>query len=204
MERSWSRLHRPIVLYNLRFMPLKTRVWGAGKALILCGGLLLTYVVFAAGSMRIALKTRDVVVPQLAGMTVNDASAALAETGLSLRVEEGRRVDPKVPAGQVLAQEPASGAAYAPPAQRPRLDQRGTAVDDRAGARRGIGADGAAARDAGGVRRRPGAPRSDRRTTRPDRSWPRPRPPRASRTPSRCSSIVESAARPTSCRTSSA
>ncbi|HEY7498915.1 MAG TPA: PASTA domain-containing protein [Vicinamibacterales bacterium] len=90
-------------------MPLKTRVRSAGKLLLLGGGLLLTYVVFAAVSMRLALKTREVAVPQLTGMTVNDASAALAEAGLSLKVEEARRVDPKVPAGQILTQEPASG-----------------------------------------------------------------------------------------------
>jgi eukaryotic-like serine/threonine-protein kinase len=90
-------------------MPLTTRVWSAGKVLVLAGALLLTYVVFAAASMRIALKTREVAVPQLAGKTVNDASSILAEAGLSLKVEEGRKVDPKVPAGQILVQEPASG-----------------------------------------------------------------------------------------------
>lgn len=90
-------------------MPLKTRVWSAGKLLLLGGALLLTYVLFAAASMRLALKTRDIVVPQLMGMTVNDASAKLADAGLSLKVEEGRRVDPKVPAGTIVAQEPASG-----------------------------------------------------------------------------------------------
>jgi len=90
-------------------MPLTTRVWSAGKLLLLCGALLLTYVLFAAAAMRLALKTREVVVPQLAGKSVNDASAALAEAGLSLKVDEGRRVDPKVPAGQILAQEPLSG-----------------------------------------------------------------------------------------------
>jgi serine/threonine-protein kinase len=91
-------------------MPLTTRVWGAGKVLFLCGALLLTYVLFAAASMRMALKTREVVVPELAGKTVNDASAALAEAGLTLKVEDGRKVDPKVPAGQILAQEPLTGA----------------------------------------------------------------------------------------------
>jgi serine/threonine-protein kinase len=90
-------------------MPLTTRVWGAGKLLLLGGALLLTYVLFAAAAMRWALKTREVQVPQLAGMTVNDASAALADAGLSLKVEEGRKVDPKVPAGQILAQEPVAG-----------------------------------------------------------------------------------------------
>ncbi len=90
-------------------MAFKTRVWGAGKLLLLGGALLLTYVIFAAAAMRYALQTREVVVPELSGKTVNEASALLAETGLNLRVEEGKRVDPTMPAGQVLAQEPRAG-----------------------------------------------------------------------------------------------
>ena len=90
-------------------MPFKTRVWSAGKLLLLGGALLLTYVLFAAAAMRFALKTREVSVPDVAGKTVNEARAVLAEAGLNLRVEEGRRIDPKVPAGQVLAQEPRPG-----------------------------------------------------------------------------------------------
>jgi len=90
-------------------MAFKTRVWSAGKLLLLGGALLLTYVVFAAASMRYALKTREVVVPTLAGKTVNEASAALADAGLNLRVEEGVRIDPKVPAGQVISQDPPAG-----------------------------------------------------------------------------------------------
>jgi serine/threonine-protein kinase len=77
-----------------------------GKVLFLCGALLLTYVVFAAAAMRMALRTREVTVPTLAGRTVNDASAMLAESGLTLKVEEGRRIDPEVPAGQIMAQDP--------------------------------------------------------------------------------------------------
>ena len=91
-------------------MALTTRVWGAGKLLVLCGGLLLTYLLFAAASMRLALKTREAVVPSLAGRTVNEASALLADAGLTLKVEEGTRIDPKVPAGQILAQEPQAAA----------------------------------------------------------------------------------------------
>ena len=90
-------------------MPFKTRVWSAGKLLLLGGALLLTYVLFAAAAMRFALKTREVEVPALAGRSVNEARTIVANAGLNLRVEEGRRVDPKVPAGQVIAQEPASG-----------------------------------------------------------------------------------------------
>lgn len=90
-------------------MALKTRVWGAGKLLLLGGALLLTYVLFAAAAMRVALKTREVTVPSLAGKTVNEARAILADNGLNLRLEEGIRVDPKVPAGQVLTQDPQPG-----------------------------------------------------------------------------------------------
>jgi serine/threonine-protein kinase len=90
-------------------MAFKTRVWSAGKLLLLGGALLLTYVLFFAAAMRVALKTREVAVPPLAGKTVNEASALLADAGLNLRVEEGRRVDPKVKAGQILAQEPQAG-----------------------------------------------------------------------------------------------
>jgi len=90
-------------------MPFKTRVWSAGKLLLLGGALLLTYVLFAAAAMRFALKTREVEVPALSGRSVNEARTIVVTAGLNLRVEEGRRVDPKIPAGQVIAQEPAAG-----------------------------------------------------------------------------------------------
>ena len=90
-------------------MALTTRVWSAGKLLILVGALFLTYVIFAAVGMRIALRTREVTVPGLAGKTVNEATALLTEAGLNLKVEEGRRLDPKVPAGHIVAQDPAEG-----------------------------------------------------------------------------------------------
>src|SRR5438034_3091134 len=86
-------------------MALSTRVWGAGKLLLLGGALVLTYVLFAAAAMRLALRTRDVIVPSLDGRTVNEASASLAQAGLNLKVEEARRIDPKVPAGHILRSE---------------------------------------------------------------------------------------------------
>ena len=89
--------------------PAYSRVWSAGKRLLVGGGLLLTYVLFAAVGMRVALKTREVSVPAVQGKSVNQASALLAEAGLNLKVEEGRRIDPKVPAGQILSQEPEAG-----------------------------------------------------------------------------------------------
>ena len=90
-------------------MALSTRVWGAGKRLLIAGALVLTYFIFAAASMRLALKTRDVAVPPLGGKTVNEASAILAASGLNLRVEEARRGDTTLPAGQIVNQEPQAG-----------------------------------------------------------------------------------------------
>ena len=90
-------------------MALSTRVWGAGKRLLLAGALVLTYFVFAAAAMRLALKTRDVVVPTLSGKTVSEANALLAASGLNLRVEDARRSDTPLPAGQIVSQDPQPG-----------------------------------------------------------------------------------------------
>ena len=90
-------------------MALSGRVWGVGKVVILAAALVATFVVFFGAAARIALRSRDVVVPPLTGTTVNAASTSLADLGLTLRVEEGRRLDPKVPEGRIVAQEPAAG-----------------------------------------------------------------------------------------------
>lgn len=87
-------------------MALKTRVLGAGKILILSIALLATYLVFAAGAARIALRAREVALPDLRGLTVNDASAQLEDLGLTLRVDEVRRADTRVGAGRIAGQEP--------------------------------------------------------------------------------------------------
>ena len=90
-------------------MALKTRVWSAGKLLVLFGALLATYLLFAAAAMRVALKTREVVVPDLQGRTINEASGLLAGADLQLRVEDSRRVNPDVPADHILQQDPPPG-----------------------------------------------------------------------------------------------
>jgi len=90
-------------------MPLKTRVFGAGKILVLAAALVGTYVLCAGASMRLALRAREVEVPDLTNRTANEASAIAADLGLTLKVDEARRLDPKVAAGRVVAQEPAKG-----------------------------------------------------------------------------------------------
>jgi beta-lactam-binding protein with PASTA domain len=90
-------------------MALRTRVWGAGKLLVLAAALIGTYVLFAAASMRIAMRAREVTIPELTSHTVNQATAIASGLGLAIRVDETRRPDPKIPAGRVIAQEPAAG-----------------------------------------------------------------------------------------------
>jgi eukaryotic-like serine/threonine-protein kinase len=90
-------------------MALRTRVWSAGKLVLLGVGLLATYVLFAAASMRLALRAREVQVPDFTNRTANEATALAANLGLGLSIDEYRRIDPKIPAGRVLAQDPGPG-----------------------------------------------------------------------------------------------
>src|SRR5947208_689403 len=63
----------------------------------------------ARSSTRAALRAREVQVPDLTNRTANEATAIAANLGLNLKVDDSRRPDPKIPAGRVLAQEPAAG-----------------------------------------------------------------------------------------------
>ena len=90
-------------------MALTTRVWSAGKILMLVAALAATFVLFFAASMRVALKAREVQVPSLLNHTANEATALANDLGLTLKLDESRRPDPKIGAGRVLAQEPAPG-----------------------------------------------------------------------------------------------
>jgi serine/threonine-protein kinase len=90
-------------------MALRGSVWSAGKLLVLGGALIATYLIFAAASMRIALRAREVQVPNLVNRPMNEATALAAANGLTIHVEDAPRLDPKVPAGHVLAQEPPAG-----------------------------------------------------------------------------------------------
>lgn len=87
-------------------MPLGPRVLVAGKLLLLVGGLVATFFVFAAIAMRVAVRALEVRVPDLVGKPVEQARAQAQELGLVVRVDEARRADPVVPAGHVLGQDP--------------------------------------------------------------------------------------------------
>jgi len=97
-------------------MPLRTRVWTAGKLLLMAVALVATYVLFAIASMRIALRAREVQVPNLADHTANEATAIASGLGLTVRVDDTRRPDARIAAGRVIAQDPPPGST----ARRPR------------------------------------------------------------------------------------
>ena len=82
-------------------MVLTNRMRRAVRLILLGGALLATYAGSAALSARIALRLREVTVPALIGQPVDGASAAVADRGLALRVDESRRADPKIAAGPV-------------------------------------------------------------------------------------------------------
>ena len=90
-------------------MALRTHVWSVGKLLLLGGALIATYLLFAAASMRMALRAGEVQVPDLTNRTANEATGAAADLGLTIRVDETRRPDAKIPADRVVAQEPSAG-----------------------------------------------------------------------------------------------
>ena len=87
---------------------LRTRVWSAGRLLILSGALLVTFATFFLTGMRVANRARDVAVPDLRGMTTATATEVLENAGLVLRVDE-RRADRTVPIDHVMWQEPEPG-----------------------------------------------------------------------------------------------
>ena len=90
-------------------MPLKARVWSLGKLLLLAGALTATFFVFALVGMRMALRTREVQVPNLVGAPVDRASQTAADLGLALRVDPNPRPDERVASGSVLLQDPLPG-----------------------------------------------------------------------------------------------
>lgn len=90
-------------------MAIGTHVWSAGKVVLLAAGLAATYVLFAAASMRLALRAREVKVPDVSNRTANEAKAIFTDLGLGLRVDDLRRPDPKIASGRVLAQDPPAG-----------------------------------------------------------------------------------------------
>jgi beta-lactam-binding protein with PASTA domain len=70
--------------------------------------MLLTMLLSAAITLRIALHGHEVTIPDFAGMSVNEASSAALKTGVDLNIEN-RFYSTTVPAGRILSQAPAAG-----------------------------------------------------------------------------------------------
>jgi serine/threonine-protein kinase len=87
---------------------IRTRVWSAGRLLVLAVALAITFGAFFLTALRVTTRAREVPVPDVRGLTVAAATQALGNVGLSLRIDL-RRPDPKVAADHILSQEPEPG-----------------------------------------------------------------------------------------------
>ena len=70
--------------------------------------MLAVFVLFAGLALRIALHGREVSIPDLAGLTVAQASESALHSGLDLNIEN-KYYSRTVPAGRILSQAPAAG-----------------------------------------------------------------------------------------------
>ena len=92
------------------------KIWPGVKRLLfaslwLFGGLALVGAVFVASfyvAMRVEMKSTQVEVPELRGLTMEDAKRTVEPAGLVLEVADQRN-DPRVPSGGVLEQMPRAG-----------------------------------------------------------------------------------------------
>ena len=90
-------------------MAFRTRMWSAGKFFVVLGMLAATYLVFAAASMRLAIRAREVQVPDLVKRTPSEATSLANSVGLTVRIDDATRSDPEVPAGMIVNQDPPPG-----------------------------------------------------------------------------------------------
>lgn len=90
-------------------MAFRTRVWSLGRFLIVSGALVATFLVCAVVAARVAVRAREVTVPDVTGATIMDAAARLSAQQLSLRIDTAQRASADVPAGRILGQEPRGG-----------------------------------------------------------------------------------------------
>ena len=82
------------------------RLLAAGAVVATAG---VVFLLFAVVGLQVALRFREVAVPDLVGQSVDEAAATLGRLGLEVRVEAPDRIDARVPAGHVAAQDPSTG-----------------------------------------------------------------------------------------------
>ena len=77
--------------------------------LALLGGIGLTFAAFAILGLQLALRLREVGVPDVSGQTVAEATQALSDVNLKIRFEPLSQIHQTIPAGHISSQDPASG-----------------------------------------------------------------------------------------------
>ena len=90
-------------------MALRRRVRNFGRLLVIGSALAATFLVCAAVAVQVAVRAREVAVPDVTGASIADAAARLTQEQLSLRVDAAQRPSTEVPAGRVLGQDPRPG-----------------------------------------------------------------------------------------------
>jgi len=79
-----------------------------GKVVLLAGILVATFCFSAIVGMRLAVRGKVIGVPELVGMSVDDARQRTGRVGLGI-VVRGERYDSEMPAGTILSQAPGAG-----------------------------------------------------------------------------------------------
>jgi serine/threonine-protein kinase len=92
-------------------MPSRFGVWSVGRLLLLAAALGGTFLLFFGVALRVALRAREVQVPELNGKTAAEASQSLGALGLTLKIDPTRRTDSKIPLNRIMQQDPPGGAA---------------------------------------------------------------------------------------------
>ncbi|MGD9902311.1 MAG: PASTA domain-containing protein [Vicinamibacterales bacterium] len=90
-------------------MALRQRVRALGRFVVIGSALAATFIGFAAVAVRVAVRAREVTVPDVTGISIAEAAARLGPEQLSLRVDAAQRPSTEVPAGQILGQDPRAG-----------------------------------------------------------------------------------------------
>ncbi len=90
-------------------MPFAKGLWSAGRILLLLAALGVTFAASAVLGLRVALRAREVPVPDLIGQSVETATERLAADGLALRLDASRREHPGVSPDRIAQQDPAPG-----------------------------------------------------------------------------------------------
>ena len=82
---------------------------GLGKWVVLLCGLGATFGIFALVSFQLALRSREVPVPDISGLTPPEAEQLLDAAGLSVQIDPVSRVHDSITVGRIAAQAPGAG-----------------------------------------------------------------------------------------------